>query len=432
MLKPEQFEFLPSTGNLLENPAFTEGGLEPWVPTFAAGAVGKVNVRDGMLCARIEDRGPSGRAFSLRYPVIVRPQSSYELQFAVSSDVAAELKVAVSTADGAKSWGGTLMSYDQVKTYRSGQFVVEGRASSVTIEFELGKAAASPPYSVCLGKVILAGPRHAPNLSICLGTQLEPRSPTCDRALQDALGRTGIPIRFGESGCDAKITIQANTYATSASRSLPTEKIVSPEGSAVGHFYVATPSYARDEKFATKSETSRLAPAALGSEQGAHCEALFRGLTGASSFFKTLGEITSPDELLAMLKNTTGSAPIDEMVRTALIETLSQYGEAVGRQVTAALRDYLDAPGNGGEDLSACGLMQRLPALATHVAKAQLVIASALTSGSACMRKGARDAARAMGQLPVLRPAIEQALARGQFADEAQELQLVLRSLAAP
>ena len=156
------------------------------------------------------------------------------------------------------------------------------------------------------------------------------------------------------------------------------------------------------------------------------------GLTGASSFFKTLGDITSPDELLAMLKNTTGSAPIDEMIRTALIETLSQYGEAVGRPVTAALRDYLDAPGNGGEDLSACGLMQRLPALATHVAKAQLVIASALTSGSACMRKGARDAARAMGQLPVLRPAIEQALARGQFADEAQELQLVLRSLAAP
>ena len=111
MLKPEQFELLPSTGNLLENPAFTEGGLEPWVPTFAAGAVGKVNVRDGMLCARIEDSGPSGRAFSLRYPVIVRPQSSYELQFAVSSDVAAELKVAVSTADGAKSWGGTLLSY---------------------------------------------------------------------------------------------------------------------------------------------------------------------------------------------------------------------------------------------------------------------------------------------------------------------------------
>jgi hypothetical protein len=70
--------------------------------------------------------------------------------------------------------------------------------------------------------------------------------------------------------------------------------------------------------------------------------------------------------------------------------------------------------------------------MATHVAKAQKVIASALTSGSACMRKGARDAARAMGQLSLLRPAIEEALTRGQFADEAPELQLVLRSLSAP
>src|SRR4051812_28983529 len=63
MLKPEQSEFLSPNGNLLENSAFAEDGLEPWVPTFATGAVGKVSVRDGMLCARIEDRGPSGSAF---------------------------------------------------------------------------------------------------------------------------------------------------------------------------------------------------------------------------------------------------------------------------------------------------------------------------------------------------------------------------------